>query len=159
MVLAHILAYIKFRYWYHWKYMKSVDFTGTKTKKNNEIEIFCDLERVVDILIVSLYTEFEACMYIDQQGKFRECFVPIGICYKVHLCLLSHFYFIVTWFKNLRWWCDLCEGRHFVNSLMSHYSVNANMVVYNDSLSMVSGVVVEFIVKMVKSNKETCLLH
>lgn len=27
------------------------------------------------------------------------------------------------------------------------------------SLSMVSGVVVEFIVKMVKSNKETCILH
>lgn len=89
-------------------------------------------------------------MYIDQQGKFRECFVPIGICYKVTY---------VTWYKNLRWWCDLCEGQHFVNSLMSHYCVNANMVVYNDSLSMVSGVVVEFIVKMVKSNKETCLLH
>lgn len=130
MVLAHILAYIKFRYWYHWKYMKRVDFTGTKTKQIMKLEFFCDLERVVDILIsLPLYWIWSLHVHGSTrkiQRVFRTYRYMLQSTSMSAKSLLLYCYLIQK-FKVMMW--PNCEGQHFVNSLMSHYSVNANMVV------------------------------
>lgn len=66
--------------------------------QKNEIGIFCDPKRAVDIFI-SLPLIWILSLYIDQNGKFKECLVPKYILQSTSTNL-SHYYFVVPFSQN-----------------------------------------------------------
>lgn len=76
-------------------------FIRNKDQKN-EIGIFCDPKRAVDIFI-SLPLIWIWSLYIDQNGKFKECLVPKYILQSTSTSTKS-LLLCCSFFPKLRWW-------------------------------------------------------
>lgn len=76
-------------------------FNRNKDQKN-EIGIFCDPKRAVDIFI-SLPLIWIWSLYIDQNGKFKECLVPKYILQSTSTSTKS-LLLCCSFFPKLRWW-------------------------------------------------------
>lgn len=79
--------------------------------QKNEIGIFCDPKRAVDNFI-SLPLIWILSLYIDQNGKFKECLVPKYILQSTSTSTKS-LLLCCSFFPKLRWWHDLCGGQQF----------------------------------------------
>lgn len=84
---------------YYLKCMKSVYLTGTKTKKM-KLEFFVTQKRAVDIFI-SLPLIWIWSLYIDQNGKFKECLVPKYILQSMSTNL-SHYITLLFLFPKIK---------------------------------------------------------
>lgn len=74
-------------------------FNRNKDQKN-EIGIFCDPKRAVDIFI-SLPLIWIWSLYIDQNRKFKECLVPK---YILQSTSTKSLLLCCSFFPKLRWW-------------------------------------------------------
>lgn len=77
--------------------------------QKNEIGIFCDPKRAVDNFI-SLPLIWILSLYVDQNGKFKECLVPKYILQSTSTSTKS-LLLCCSFFPKLRWWHDLCGGQ------------------------------------------------
>lgn len=74
-------------------------FNRNKDQKN-EIGIFCDPKRAVDNFI-SLPLIWILSLYVDQNGKFKECLVPK---YILQSTSTKSLLLCCSFFPKLRWW-------------------------------------------------------
>lgn len=99
-------------------------FNRNKDQKN-EIGIFCDPKRAVDIFI-SLPLIWIWSLYIDQNGKFKECLVPK---YILQSTSTKSLLLCCSFFPKLRWWHDLCGGQQFCKLAYVPYCILG--IIYN----------------------------